>query len=84
MTHLTRTDRAAVRQALKAQGDTEAQIKRALEDLDPPVCQADGKPLCDSCWRGGKGCVGEVTWNFDFNAPKRWLSAAAAAYGWID
>lgn len=84
MPHLTRTDRAAVRQALKAQGDTEAQIKRALEDLDPPVCKADGKPLCESCWRGGKGCVGEITIQLDFTKRKTWRSAEAAAYGWID
>lgn len=82
MPYLTRNDRAAVRQALA--GCSETDICRTLEDLSPPVCKADGRPLCESCWRGGKGCVGEITLNLDFTKRKTWRSATAAAYGWID
>jgi hypothetical protein len=48
-----------------------------------PLCKADGKPLCEPCWREGR-CMGEVTWDFRSDAPKRWRSAEAAAYGRVD
>jgi hypothetical protein len=48
-----------------------------------PLCKADGKPLCEPCWREGR-CMGEVTWDFRSGEPKRWRSAEAAAYGYVD
>lgn len=62
------------------------QSSRAAEpatEQPTPLCKADSKPLCESCRREGK-CMGEITWDFSDAAPKRWLSAEAAAYGRTD
>lgn len=82
MPRLTPPDHATVRQALAGRSETD--ISRTIDDLSPAVCKADGKPLCESCWRVGK-CVGVVTTCLDFTKRRpTWRSAEAALYGRID